>query len=349
MNQGFICEIKTMLPSELEIARTLIDDLLNIKENSKISNQEYIMKYKNIQCPYCKSLNYKKNGHKNDTQRFYCKDCMKSFTITKNSLLYHTTINYYQLKTILKGIYDYKSVKEIALETKLSPTAIYTTEIKIFNSLNQNKKSIILKGVIEVDEKYVRISFKGTRHDNMPRKSRKNGFQDLTSGISKEQICIIVAIDSFDEIIIEVVGNGPASTDMISKALKGKIEEKSILITDSKNSYIKFARDNNLVLKQIENGKYKIDNYTLGNVNQLIGEIEDYLNKKKGLSTRHLQHHLNFIKYRKQIKYTIEYLEINEEMFKNTLLLNINLRNKDIYKTEMPFDIKSLYEDSDFK
>lgn len=36
-------------------------------------------------------------------------------------------------------------------------------------------------------------------------------------------------------------------------------------------------------------------------------------------------------------------------MFKNTLLLDISLKNKDIYKTEMPFDIKSLYKDSDFK
>lgn len=176
---------------------------------------------------------------------------MKSFTITKNSLVYHTTINYYQLKTILKGMYDYKSIKEIALETKLSRTAIYTIEIKIFNSLYQNKKTIILKDIVEVDEKYVRISFKGTRHNNMPRKSRKNGFQDLTSGISKEQICIIVAIDCFDEIIIKVVGNGPASTDMISKALKGKIKERSIIITDNKKSYIKFAHDNNLSLKQI--------------------------------------------------------------------------------------------------
>lgn len=49
-----------MLPSELEIAKILIDDLLNIKENSRVSNQEYIMKYENIHCPYCDSLNYKK-------------------------------------------------------------------------------------------------------------------------------------------------------------------------------------------------------------------------------------------------------------------------------------------------
>ena len=44
----------------------------------------------------------------------------------------------------------------------------------------------------------------------MPRPSRYNGNTDLTSGISNDQVCIIVAVDSNDTIVIKVVGNGNA-------------------------------------------------------------------------------------------------------------------------------------------
>ena len=56
----------------------------------------------------------------------------------------------------------------------------------------------------------------------MPRETRHCGSQKLISGISKEQVCIVIAIDSFDNIITEVAGNGPVTTDMLNKVLKGK-------------------------------------------------------------------------------------------------------------------------------
>ena len=174
----------------------------------------------------------------------------------------------------------------------------------------------------------------------MPRPSRYNGNTDLTSGISNDQVCIIVAVDSNDTIVIKVVGNGNASTDMITKALENKIEKGAIIVTDSKNSYEKFAKDNKLELIQIPSGMHKIDDYTINDVNEIIGEIENYLNLKRGISTRHLQHHMNFIRYRKIIKYTIEYLEINEKMYIDTIMLKTKLKSNDVYSTKQPIDIE---------
>ena len=73
-------------------------------------------------------------------------------------------------------------------------------------------------------------------------------------------------------------------------------------------------------------------------------EISNYLFKKRGISSRHLQHHMNFIRYRKILKYTIEYLKINENMYVDTLLLNIKLRSNDVYSTDMPFSIEEYKE-----
>ncbi len=248
----------------------------------------------------------------------------------------------------MKDIIDNKTIRNIASEVGLSERQVYNIKSKIMNTLNSFEKDVVLKEVIQADEKYIRLSFKGTRKENMPRKSRRNGFEDRKPGISKEQVCVIVAIDSYDNIIIKVVGLGPASTKMIEKALGNKVEKGSIIVTDSKVSYKKFAKDNGLNLKQIPHKKHKIEEYHLGELNSLMGEIELYIKNARGLSTRHLQDNLNLIKYKKVLKYTIDYLEQSETFLNYSLIQSTALKSKDICKSKFPVDITNLYN-SNFK
>lgn len=291
--------------------------------------------------------NYKRNGHKNGTQRYLCKNCNKSFSITTNTILNYTKIKYWQLYKLIKCLLDAKPVAEISEEIQMSKTEVYYLEIKIFKALEKTFNDIKLRGVVQVDEKYFRINFKGTKHDKMPRKTKHSGSQDLKIGINNELSCVIVAIDEYDSIIVKVVGNGNVTTKYIENALSGKIEENSIIITDSKSSYIKFARDNNLILKQIPDGKHSVeDKYNLNNVNELILELENYINRvKRGVSTRHLQQYCNFIKYKKILKYTVEYLNRNQKLYKDSVILFSNLTNKEICQMELPFDISAIFDD----
>ena len=337
-------KIEQMLPSELVKIKCLIDNLLEFKENNNRTNLDYLKKVKTIHCNININHNVKKNGKKDGIQRYYCTDCKKSIPLTKNTMLEHLKLTYNQLKVLLKCMYDYKSIEETSLEIGISTTSVFELQIRIFDALEYIYHEHLLEGTVQADEKYVRISFKGFSKDKMPRKSRYNGKDNHVSGISKDQLCIVVAIDENDHLIIKVVGNGPASTDMISKALNNKIKENSILVTDSKNSYQEFAKINKLQLIQIPDGYHKYKNYHINDVNEIITEISIYLNCKKGISSRHLQHHMNFIMYRKIIKYTIEYLEINEKMYNDLILLFPKLKSDEVYSTEMPFDIEE-YKD----
>ena len=56
--------------------------------------------------------NYKRNGHKNGTQRYLCKNCNKSFSITTNTILNYTKIKYWQLYKLIKCLLDAKPVAE---------------------------------------------------------------------------------------------------------------------------------------------------------------------------------------------------------------------------------------------
>lgn len=340
-------ELENLLPDELENIKLFVDNLFNNKINERLTNQSYQKKDLIIKCPKCNMSNYKRNGHKNGTQRYLCKNCNKSFSITTNTILNYTKIKYWQLYKLIKCLLDAKPVAEISEEIQMSKTEVYYLEIKIFKALEKTFNDIKLRGVVQVDEKYFRINFKGTKHDKMPRKTKHSGSQDLKIGINNELSCVIVAIDEYDSIIVKVVGNGNVTTKYIENALSGKIEENSIIITDSKSSYIKFARDNNLMLKQIPDGKHSVeDKYNLNNVNELILELENYINRvKRGVSTRHLQQYCNFIKYKKILKYTVEYLNRNQKLYKDSVILFSNLTNKEICQMELPFDISAIFDD----
>ena len=337
-------KIGQMLPSELIKVKKLIDILLEFKENNNRTNLEYLKQAKSIRCDVDINHNVKKNGKKDGIQRYYCTECKKCIPLTKNTMLKHLKLTYNQLKILLKCMYDYKSLTATSLEVGICRTSVFELQIRIFDALEYIYKDEILEGIVQVDENYERTSFKGFPKEKMPKKSRYNGKDNHVSGISNDQVCIIVAIDDKDHLIIRVVGNGPASTDMISKALDNRIKAKSILVTDSKNSYMKFARKNKLKLIQIPEGSHKYKNYHINDVNEIMTEISILLFRKRGISSRHMQHYMNFIMYRKLLKYTVEYLEINEKMYKDLILLIPKIKSDDVYSTEMPFDMDEYKE-----
>lgn len=330
-------EMNRMLPHQLEKAKLMLDYLLTNKKEQRLTHQNYQEKIMEIKCIQCGSLNLKKNGHKNGTQRYQCKDCKKYFSITTNTLIE---------KSVIKGMLDIKPIYKIAKDANLSNTQVYSLEMRAYRILGEIYNKTKLKDVVQIDEKYFRVNFKGTKSQNMPRESRESGFQNLTSGISKDQVCVIIAMDSHDNIEIKVAGIGPASTEMLNNALKDRIEPNSIIVTDSKSSYIKFCEENNLVLKQIPTGKHTVDEiYNLGELNSFMSEIETYVSyEKRGISSRHLQQHLDFLKYRKLLSYTYEYLEHNEEMYKKILTIPLDLKCRNVCKTDLPFDIEEYKE-----
>lgn len=343
--------LNNLLPDELKeiimIAKTLLKELGNTRE----TNKKYQMVKRKIICPKCHSNeSIVKNGHKNNTQRFKCKICNKFFSITTDTIIEHTSLTFEQFITIMDSLINIKSISKVSSEINISPREAYNIRIRILEILGLIMNNFILKEIVEADEKYLRISFKGTRKDKMPRNSRRNGFEDRTSGISNEQICIVFAIDSNDTMIAKVVGNGPASTDMIKKALNKKIERNTILVTDSKSCYIKFASDNFLVLKQVPHGKHTIEEiYNLANVNSLMSEFDLFIRDFRGLSTRHLQEYVNWFIFRKKLKYVVEYLRQNQAVY-NYLICHVsNLKSRFVCKISMPFDVNSLYQGSNFK
>ncbi len=233
--------LENLMPDELEVLKSKIEKILHELGIERITNQKYQLRINSIICPKCHSSNICKNNHKNKTQRYKCKECNKFFAITTDTVLSHSKLNYNQFKLLIKGLIDKKTLEELSSILNISMRETYNLRIKIISIFKNYTNDVVLKDVVKADEKYVRLNFKGTRKKDMPKKSRRSGSQDGKCGISKEQVCVVGAIDSYDNIVLKIVGLGPASTVMIEKALNKKIESGSILVTDGKTGYSKLV------------------------------------------------------------------------------------------------------------
>lgn len=341
-------DIKSMLPDELEELKKIIDELIVSLGLEKETNQKYQQQSKITICPKCSGTDIVKNGHKNKTQKFKCKSCNSFFSITTNTITSNSRITYDKLIKIIDGLVNLKNINKISEETSMSQREIYNLRIKIISTMKMFQKDIMLKDIIQVDEKYIRLSFKGTRTEKMPRKSKESGSSDKTIGISNEQVCVVIAIDSNDKFLIKVAGLGPASTNMIENSIGNNILSGSILVTDSKSSYKKFANNHDLKLIQIKPHKYTNGKYNLAELNSLMSEIEIFIQHFRGISTRHLQEYLDWFRYLKVLKYTVKYLEHRKSLYTFSIISHSSIKNKDVCKRQFPVDISKIY-DCDFK
>jgi len=163
MNEVLINEIESLLPDKLEEVAIFIDNLLSTKSQDKLTNQAYQIEEKKIICVRCSSSYVVKNGLKDGTQRYKCKNCNKFFSINTNSILSHSKITYNQLMVIIKDILDLKPLCEICVDANLSIVETYYIEIKIFETLEETYSDVKLKGIVQVDEQYFRLNLKGTK------------------------------------------------------------------------------------------------------------------------------------------------------------------------------------------
>lgn len=96
-------------------------------------------------------------------------------------------------------------------------------------------------GVVEMDETFVPVSYKWNHKKSgfaMPRPARKRGKQIKKRRISSEQVYIATAIDRNGNIILEPIYTGRISHTNPETLYKGRIDDNSIICTDSHKSYI---------------------------------------------------------------------------------------------------------------
>lgn len=265
-----------------------------------------------IACIHCGSVDTKKHGKYNGKQRFFCKDCKKTFTPTTNKFFHHSKLNEAQWKELLRGMIENLSLTKIAENVDISVSAAWYNQKKILYMLAEmftGQDNFV--DIAECDEYSVHLSFKGKRDPEffvkqlgrMPRHHRtraekieylqKHGLWEelqrnpdkleelLTgdayiSGTNRDSVCILTGKDRSGNLYLDPACVGSIESRHVEEMLAGRFAEDAILVTDSNHSYKSFAELENIHHELVLASKHANGPYNLGRINSIHSKLNVY-------------------------------------------------------------------------
>ena len=320
----------------IQLMLDLTDEQLNKVRTYILTKLKVIsdpLVFEKLQCPYCNGLHIVKNGKNRDKQRFYCKDCHKNFISTSNTIIsksrFSTDIWINYVDCLLSGA----SLRDTASICGIDYKTAFYWRHKIIGSLKEIlDDKLVLQGVVEADETFFPVSYKGNHSKSdfiMPRPPHKRGEKAKKKGISREKVCVSCMIDQNNNIQSEITGLGRITTEQLEKI--NKIAPNSILVTDKALAYIKFATNNGFELIRLKAGKeYKKGLYHLGHINAFHSTLKRFMKRFNGVSTKHLPNYLNWHIWLKNTLETVKNAT-TENMFLEVVQHPFTITDKQIH------------------
>lgn len=302
LSKSLETDISTLSEDELKEVISIAKDILsklfstsNIEENIKETRFS-----KGQKCPRCYSKNINKNGKTGGRQRYICKHCRRTFDEMTLSPFSHSKISLNKWIKYCELLILGESIRQCAEDIDVCVKTSFYMRHRILDVLNIMLKQDIVDGIIEVDETYVRESFKGNHTKGssfvIPREPRKRG-KSKYRGISHEQVCIETAIDRKGNLLIGSVGTGRITTKKIVNFFDGRIGSDVIMCTDSHKSYISIVKDLPVSIKQIPRGKRVNGVYHIQHINSLHSAFKTWIRGFNGVATKYINNYLSWFKF----------------------------------------------------
>ena len=252
-------------------------------------------------CIYCEGMHVVKNGKRKDgVQRFLCRDCHRSFIASTDSITSRTRKSISVWATYLKCMMDQKTLKQSSAECDISISTAFTWRHKILDTLSELTEKAYLTGVVEADETFFNVSFKGnhnrSRDFSMPRKAHKRGNDVHANGLSSAKVCVPCAVNDAGISYAKTGKLGKISSDCIKEIFEKKIAPHAVLCTDKERAYLKLAELNELNLIQMDTDCRTISkdgrNYGIQRINAYHSRLKLFISRFHGVSTKHLGNYI---------------------------------------------------------
>ena len=347
-----IDDIRSFRPMDIKFIQRCINDFLDEKYHNGIPNH---MNYgAHIErCPKCGSVHFVKNGFDyNHKQKYRCKDCNTVFSATTGTMFSNSPVSFDTWRTFITGELNGLTLQQQSAATRLSVTTCFHMRHKLYAAISIIQDQVVLEGNIELDPAYTKINLKGTKPENMPRLSKHRGkhksvFSKDIRGISGHKICLVTAIDENDNMLFKIGGLGGESQEILEQ-FTDHFQKDSMIISDSKKAIIKFALNNGMRSDSIPTSPTKTHFTTplgnsLGSVNELHTEAKNMIRQKHGVGTRHLQGYLDWILFRKQMRYRYEVDLWADKAYEQAMREPVPFTCDKIRDKTMPIDLYQAY------
>ena len=253
----------------------------------------FLASKKTIVCPHCGSVHILKNGHRNGRQRFVCKDCKTTFGLTNNTILHQSKKDLAVWTLYINCMMQKLPLRKTAKICHMNLATAFAWRHKVLDALTNMMDGIKLDGVVECDETYELVSFKGTRPCNMPRPSRKRGGVAEKRGLSQEQVCITCGVNLGHQSVGRISNLGKPSCKELASVLDGHVAADSVMVTDSHRGYCKLADAYRASHIRIPRHRHTAQGFNIQLVNYYHSELKRMIDIRfRGVATKYLNNYV---------------------------------------------------------
>lgn len=307
---------------------SIIDELyakLTVCEEQADTSVYTLHKEKVAVCRNCGSIHIVKNGKdRHGHARYICRDCGKTFGDMTNTVVSGTHKSSATWKTYIRALLDGCTLEECAIQCCISVPTAFVWRHKILNALNENSFNHVFNGMVEMDEAWVRISYKGNHSKSkdfvMPRKAYKRG-TDNREQSNNARVCVLCVVERNKSYSAIIPCRGLLNSKLLDTILEEKLSEDCIVMTDGLRAYDYYFKGTNIehVILPANRGTQKPTikgAYHLNNVNALHSRFKLFLRKYNGVSTKYLNNYLAFFLWLENNRHVQKYDLICEKMSK---------------------------------
>ena len=268
---------------------------------------------KGVKCPHCNSRTVVKFGIRREVQWYRCKRCEKIFSGLTKTFLDGTKKKFKVWKKFVMCMIDKFPIRKAAERCNIHRNTAFVWRHKILDALAHYQENQRLTGIVEADDTYVGLSFKGSEPDD--REARQRGTPSPTPGISKDKVAVSCAIarkvrkDRKGRVMYK---NGRVmyrTVGFYSKASSlGRPNAKKLrkvfgrvlphrnrttqFVTDKDSAYAKFAKENRYKHTALAGGLVRQGDYHVQNINSYHSHLKGFIRKFRSVSTKYLNNYL---------------------------------------------------------
>jgi transposase-like protein len=243
-------------------------------------------------CPHCASHKLQRWGLVSGLPRYRCGDCRRSFNALTGTPLARLRMKDRwadQARALMTG----ESLVEVAKRCEVDVTTAFRWRHRFLSAPAVDKPSQ-LTGIVEADETYILESFKG-RRSGLARPAHKRGGMAKTSGLSAEQIPVLVARDRTGATTDAVLAKRDRAS--VTAALGGVVTPDNQLCCDGGKAIVSFARKAKIpccILPKPGGPRPEAPGLHINNVNGYHGRLKEWLRPFHGVATEYLDHYLGW-------------------------------------------------------
>lgn len=248
-----------------------------------------------ILCPHCDNDHIVKNGHSDEMQRYKCKKCGKTFNLATKTILADTKISLATWRKCIECMMEGMSVRKTASICEINPVTAFRLRHKILDALQNMHKAVRLDGIVESDETYFRVSYKGNHKQDdfvMPREPRKRGNRVTKAGLSNEHVCIPCAVSPDGKSISKIATLGKSKSEDLINVLGGRLRNATILCCDGDHAYNTLARHEGVDVVHFPGEKRHNGIIGIQHVNNYHSRLKEFLRPFHGVSTKYMNNYL---------------------------------------------------------